>query len=126
MKGIVVRNAVHQGVRFIEVKEDVNTPLVFSLPADAEIPLGTRVEVVVTILPAEAPTEEEAVVIPAEEAPATEKTGALPDDFPGRVALEAAGIDTYEEVHAQIAGDGLTALDGIGDATATKIEEALN
>jgi predicted flap endonuclease-1-like 5' DNA nuclease len=48
--------------------------------------------------------------------------GKLPEDFPGRVALEAAGITTYGQLREL---DDLTALDGIGDATAAKIHKAL-
>jgi hypothetical protein len=56
------------------------------------------------------------------ELPTRKKNGSLPDDFPGRAALEAAGLDTYGEVRA--AGD-VTAIPGIGAATAKKIADAL-
>ena len=46
----------------------------------------------------------------------------LPEDFPGREALAAAGIDTVEGV-AELADP--TAIDGIGAATAKKIVTAL-
>ena len=52
----------------------------------------------------------------------SKKTGPLPEDFPGRTALEEAGIDTYAKVRA--AGD-LTKIPGIGEATADKIAEAV-
>lgn len=47
----------------------------------------------------------------------------LPVDFPGKLALEQAGITTYEQVRAV---DDLTQITGIGAATAAKIEEALD
>jgi hypothetical protein len=43
----------------------------------------------------------------------------LPDDFPGRAALAAAGIDTFEDLPRT--GDGLTAVSGIGTVTANQI-----
>jgi hypothetical protein len=51
--------------------------------------------------------------------------GKLPEDFPGRAALEAEGVTTYAGVRKQMNGDGLTAVPNIGDATAAKIEEAM-
>lgn len=51
------------------------------------------------------------------------KQGPLPEDFPGVTALQAAGISTYAQLRK--AGD-VTAVDGIGPATAEKIAEALN
>jgi hypothetical protein len=51
-----------------------------------------------------------------------ELKGKLPEDFHGRVALEAAGITTYAQLRK--AGD-LTEIPGIGPATAEKIAEAL-
>jgi hypothetical protein len=52
----------------------------------------------------------------------TAKSGPLPDDFPGRAALKDAHINTYAQLRA--AGDATT-IPGIGDATADKINEAL-
>lgn len=43
----------------------------------------------------------------------------LPEDFPGRAALEAAGIDTLEAVPRD--GDDLVAISGIGKVTAGQI-----
>jgi hypothetical protein len=54
---------------------------------------------------------------------ASTKRGKLPEDFPGRAALEEAGITSYGKLRAV---KDLTELPGIGDATAKKIEEALN
>lgn len=51
----------------------------------------------------------------------TAKSGPLPDDFPGRDKLKAASINTYAQVRAA----DLTEIDGIGDATADKIADAL-
>lgn len=51
--------------------------------------------------------------------------GALPDDFPGRAALEAADITTYGAVREAVAAQKLTEIDNIGDATAEKITTAL-
>lgn len=53
------------------------------------------------------------------------KTGKLPEDFPGHGALEAAGITTYAKVRAIAERDELTNVEGVGDATAAKIKEAL-
>lgn len=50
------------------------------------------------------------------------KKGKLPEDFPGRAALEANGITTYAQLRK--AGD-VTSLIGIGPATAEKIDAAL-
>lgn len=56
-----------------------------------------------------------------------EKSGPLPESFPGRHALAGAGINTFAQVRkARDSKEGLTGLTGIGDATATAIEEALN
>jgi len=51
------------------------------------------------------------------------KQGKLPDDFPGVAALNAAGISTYAQLRN--AGD-VTHIEGIGPATAVRINEALN
>lgn len=65
-------------------------------------------------------TEEES------EEPKPEQKGPLPDDFPGRAALAGAGINTFAQLHkARDSKEGLTGLTGVGEATATKIEEAL-
>jgi hypothetical protein len=54
------------------------------------------------------------------------KPGKLPEDFPGHQALADAGINTFARARKQRdSKDGLTGVPGIGDATATKIEEAL-
>lgn len=50
------------------------------------------------------------------------KRGKLPEDFPGRAALEAAGVNTYAQARAVAE---LTDITGIGAATAKKILEAL-
>jgi len=47
----------------------------------------------------------------------------LPDDFPARDKLIAQGIDTIEKVKAV---EDLVDLEGIGEATAEKIIEALS
>lgn len=59
----------------------------------------------------------------AEGAGAPQLKGKLPEDFPGHSALEAAGITTYAKVRKQL--ESLTEVDGIGDATAEKIREAM-
>jgi hypothetical protein len=60
-----------------------------------------------------------------QEVESSELKGPLPEGFPGLVALNEAGIHTYHQVRKQRDGEGLTAVEGIGDATAEKIEEAL-
>lgn len=55
---------------------------------------------------------------------ADEPKGALPEDFPGRSALEAAGVDTYGKLRRRSL-ETLTEIEGIGEATASKIREAL-
>ena len=57
----------------------------------------------------------------AQAAPAPVGDG-LPDDFPGRAQLVAAGLDTMSAVRAH---EDLTQVEGIGPATAGKIQEAL-
>jgi hypothetical protein len=52
----------------------------------------------------------------------TPKSGPLPEDFPGRDKLADAGITTYAKLRD--AGD-VTAIPGIGAATAAKIADAL-
>ncbi len=49
-------------------------------------------------------------------------TGRLPADFPGHAALERNGIRTYAQLRKH--GDP-SDLEGVGPATAAKIEEAL-
>lgn len=51
-----------------------------------------------------------------------EKTGALPDDFPGVSALRDAGITSYGKL--RMYGD-VTEVPGIGAATEAKIKAAL-
>lgn len=48
--------------------------------------------------------------------------GRLPEDFPGHAALAAAGVDTYGKLRKV---SDLTEIEGIGPATAEKIQEAL-
>lgn len=52
----------------------------------------------------------------------TPPRGKLPADFPGHAALEAAGITTYGQLRKV---SDLTTITGIGEATASKIEEAM-
>lgn len=55
-----------------------------------------------------------------------EPKGKLPDTFPGHAVLSAAGINTYAQLRKQMQSkDGLTAIPGVGDTTAERIEEAL-
>lgn len=62
---------------------------------------------------------------PAPEA-AAKLEGRLPEGFPSRQALAGAGINTFSQLRkARDAEGGLTAVTGIGDASAAKIEEAL-
>jgi len=51
--------------------------------------------------------------------PAEPEATPLPDDFPGKAALEAAGIVTLEDVPRS--GKALTAVSGIGSVTANQI-----
>lgn len=58
------------------------------------------------------------------EAEASELKGKLPDDFPHKSILEEAGINTYAQARkAQEAG--WADVDGIGEARAAEIAEAL-
>lgn len=50
------------------------------------------------------------------------KRGKLPEDFPGRAALEANDITTYAQVRHAVERDQLTELNGIGDSTAERIK----
>ncbi len=58
---------------------------------------------------------------PADPPPSTP----LPDDFPAKDVLEAAGIASVEDLRTSLALGPLTEVDGIGEARATKIVEAL-
>lgn len=58
--------------------------------------------------------------------PVTPLKGKLPEDFPGHSALEAEGLTTYAKVRKRIEAGTLTEVAGIGDATAEKIQEAMN
>jgi hypothetical protein len=61
---------------------------------------------------------------PAEPEPEpAQPKGKLPDDFPGHAALDAFGIHTYGQLRKALADE--VKIPGIGDATKTKIEEAL-
>lgn len=51
--------------------------------------------------------------------------GKLPEDFPGRAALDGTQNATYARVRKLIATDNLTKIEGIGEITAGKIEEAM-
>jgi hypothetical protein len=68
----------------------------------------------------EAPKKEEEV----EEA-SVKKSGKLPDDFPGRAALEEAGITTYAQVRKAQKADELKDVAGVGEVTLANILEAL-
>lgn len=60
--------------------------------------------------------------------PAEELKGKLPDDFPGKAALDEADppVHTYNQVRKHLADGTLIDIPGIGKATAQKIEEALS
>lgn len=66
--------------------------------------------------------EEEARVRARDEAKSA-KAGELPEDFPGRVALNDAGHKTTADI-AGLSEAELTAIPGIGPAAAKKIVEA--
>lgn len=51
--------------------------------------------------------------------------GKLPDGFPGKAALDAAGHTTYAKVRRLRDAGKLTSVAGIGDSTAAQIDEAL-
>lgn len=72
--------------------------------------------------PVETGIEPELAVEPPPPVEAAPPQGKLPDDFPGHAALKSAGITTYAQLRK--VGD-LTKIDGIGEATAAKIQEAL-
>jgi hypothetical protein len=67
---------------------------------------------------ANAPEPDQEDVAPPLPAP----RGALPEDFPGHLALAAEGITTYGQLRKH---KDLTKVPGIGQATAMKISEAL-
>jgi len=71
------------------------------------------------------PAEETETAAAEESAPGagvTQRSGDLPEDFPGKLALAEAKITTYEQVATV---DDLTTIPGIGDVTAEKIDEAM-
>jgi len=49
----------------------------------------------------------------------------LPDGFPGKAKLEAAGVKTFGKVRKRIEAGTLIDIDGIGTETAKAIEEAV-
>lgn len=61
----------------------------------------------------------------AEAVDAGKKKGKLPESFPGKAELEAAGFDTYAKVRKLRDGDGFASVAGIGSAKASQIEEAI-
>lgn len=68
------------------------------------------------------------LLVPAEsgsETPAPAPSTALPDSFPGRAPLLAAGLDCMERVAAAAQREPLTAIRGIGKSTASQIQAAL-
>jgi DNA uptake protein ComE-like DNA-binding protein len=56
---------------------------------------------------------------------AGELKGSLPDDFPGVEKLRAADITSYGKLRPIAERGELTSVEGIGEATAKKINEAL-
>lgn len=62
--------------------------------------------------------------LPPDLVPAKTLRGKLPEDFPGLVALTEADVTTYAKVRKRL-GD-LTAISGIGEATAEKIRTAMS
>lgn len=56
--------------------------------------------------------------------PGTGQQTVLPQNFPGREHLVAAGVDSVEKVK-QLSRDEIVALKGIGETTADKIGKAL-
>jgi hypothetical protein len=60
-----------------------------------------------------------------DETSAALKQGHLPEDFPGYAALQEAGEATYAKVRRRIVEGTLTEVSGIGESTASKIEEAM-
>jgi hypothetical protein len=61
----------------------------------------------------------------AEEVSHARHTGQLQDGFPGKAALEEAGHNTYAKVRKLRDQDKLLDVPGIGEATASHIQEAL-
>lgn len=59
------------------------------------------------------------------DSPVKDKKGPLPDGFPGKAALEAAGHKSYEKVLKLRDKGTLTDVPGIGETTAEHINEEL-
>lgn len=72
------------------------------------------------------PPPEDAPLVPEEtEDTLQTKKGKLPEDFPGRTALEVAGEATYAKVRKRIEAGTLQEIPGIADATESRIKEAM-
>lgn len=104
---------------------DENVRLELLAKAEGNLPMTLTAEEVRQVVGLFPKAEPPAEVAPVEDEPAKPKQGNLPDDFPGRAALADAGINTFAQVRKQRDGEGLTAVAGIGEATARKIDEAL-
>lgn len=80
-----------------------------------EVPQGLVNSLGLTVIPEAAPAAENAAPPPSD----------LPDDFPGRKYLVAAGYTTLAQVR-QLSIDDLIAIKGIGTRLAEQILERLN
>lgn len=127
------KSGTHQDVFPVDAKEAVATgeytleaPMVsmegenVHQPIRPETVTGLMPEMGVPLADLEAGTE-------AEGESSVKLRGTLPDDFPGKAALDAAGLTTYAKVrkHLDKFDTEEGKVDGIGKATADKIREAM-
>jgi hypothetical protein len=89
---------------------------VVRLLAELDVPTGTA------LVPS-GPGREAADEAAAESTDASAKRGKLPEDFPHKAELDAAGYDTYAKVR-KLGGD-YTEVAGVGEARGKEIDAAL-
>jgi hypothetical protein len=99
MQATVIRNGSHLGELFVEVTHSPDgahaSPLVYAVPVSTELPIGTVVDIVVTVaeVPKTEPTAEDFgdVSIPTAEPFVVENSPIVGDEAPKRVPTQPCG-----------------------------------
>ena len=111
---------------WVDFVPEASEPAQPEQPVEAPVPASVAGEPVV-----ETVVEPETIVVPDFLAPVADPVeepvveSDLPEDFPGRAALIAAGYTTWESL-VDKTYDDLIAINGIGDVTANKILALIN